>query len=129
MSEILHTLKDGFCTVCGETEEWMREHGYVFIDASEGSEFVVGDVLQQGAGVRRWLVTHVHPGGEAVSLRCLRGKGEGNVTEEVAPGVFFNGLSAQHPTARIVTREGLERYRLAGHASPLPANHSALRER
>jgi hypothetical protein len=26
----IHTVENGFCTVCGETEEWMREQGIPF---------------------------------------------------------------------------------------------------
>jgi hypothetical protein len=26
-SRIIHTCRNGFCTVCGETEEWLEDHG------------------------------------------------------------------------------------------------------
>ena len=32
----IHTMAGGFCSVCGETAEWLAEHDGVMVDAAEG---------------------------------------------------------------------------------------------
>lgn len=51
---ITHTIRDGFCTVCDETEEWIKDNGWPFIMADQADttpatktadELVPGDVF------------------------------------------------------------------------------------
>jgi hypothetical protein len=33
---VIHTMAGGFCSVCGETAEWLVQHDGVMVDAAEG---------------------------------------------------------------------------------------------
>jgi len=35
MFRITHTIRGGFCTTCGDTEEWLRSTGEIVMDAPE----------------------------------------------------------------------------------------------
>jgi len=56
----VHTLSNGFCTVCGETEEWIRSSGAKFTEVQaagrtfteDGAEKVMAADLAKGDVIR-----------------------------------------------------------------------------
>lgn len=58
MSTLTHTMEDGFCTMCGETEEWLSEHGRSMVD--NASVLKPGTMVALGAsGHQAWEVESV----------------------------------------------------------------------
>lgn len=58
---IIHTLVEGFCTVCGETREWLVYRGLPFTEepaiAAETPQLpVVGATVRIGKGKKKWQV-------------------------------------------------------------------------
>lgn len=122
MTEIIHTMHEGFCTTCNETEEWLTERNAIMVKHIAATRFELGDIVRIGGGARRWYVSSIWESGR-IALSKLAGKGEKGHIVGSAPGLFFEG--AMYGDNRYFDAEEQDGLTKLGSLDPLPYDHPA----